>query len=139
TYQVQGQNYFSDQFRYLTTPQGTWADEIVAAHPVHSPVKVYYNPRDPADAILAPGVSGDDLHTALFFLPFNIAMVALWCMLVITVCGRRTRAGDPPAGIRVLRSEGMLRVPLPRVSPLLGTAGGTCLAAFLLGFMFPVD
>ena len=66
-FEVDGRPYQGTQYRY-----GQWkssddsAKTIVASLPVGKQVDVYYNPEDPGDAILKPGIEGGDLFLTLF-------------------------------------------------------------------------
>jgi hypothetical protein len=58
-YHVDGRVYAGNRVK-LWDPDLRWAGEVtnkafVAAHPVHSPVDVYYNPAHPENAALIPG------------------------------------------------------------------------------------
>ncbi len=79
-YHVNGQTYHSTQIR-----AGMWggsdkagAERAVRAHPVGSSVTVHYNPADPSDALLEPGVRGGDWLMPLFLLPFNLIPLGLF-------------------------------------------------------------
>src|SRR5262249_5240543 len=54
------------------------AQRVVARFPKGTPVRVHYNPRDPADALLMPGLSAGHAFVALFMVPFNIIMLGGW-------------------------------------------------------------
>src|SRR4051812_47775289 len=77
TYRVGGQQYTSDRVRHLSMWGRGSATRFEQDHPPGSPVTIYYDPADPADAVLVPGVGGPELFQLLFLLPFNAVMVAL--------------------------------------------------------------
>src|SRR2546421_660265 len=73
-YNVRGKAYTSNVLRYGMGGQGGRpnAEQMVSARPVGSPVTMHYNPANPADAILEPGVHGTDLLIPLILFPFNL-------------------------------------------------------------------
>src|SRR5262245_36497076 len=73
SYTVGGQEYLGKRYRYqnASTSGSKWANRIVAANPSGTSVKVYFNPLQPQDALLSPGVSGADLFQLMFMTPFN--------------------------------------------------------------------
>ncbi|MHC4588421.1 MAG: DUF3592 domain-containing protein, partial [Planctomycetota bacterium] len=83
TYRVDGTAYTSDRYRYgeMSSSDSSVASGVVRAHPVGANVRVFYNPRDPADAILMPGIAGQDVMLGLFLTPFNVVMLGLWSWL----------------------------------------------------------
>jgi hypothetical protein len=127
-YAVSGQTYWGDKLRF-GTGQSDDANEIVDAHPVNSPVQVYYNPKNPNESLLYPGIRGSDLVMALFLTPFNMIMLG-FCL---GVCGwLRERLFKPVAGGVKIIADGMTtRVRLPTLGAIpwgLATTG-------LLGFL----
>lgn len=85
TYAVAGREYTGEQARYGDSPDGRdrpqWSGgtgrRFAAAHQQGQPVTVYYNPDDPADALLAPGLSGDYWRVALGLMFANLPLVML--------------------------------------------------------------
>jgi len=102
TYRVNGQMYKSGVLRH-----GMWgggnqgsAQRAVRAHPVGSPVLVHYNPADPSDALLEPGVRGGDWLMLLFFLPFNL--IPLWMFLYLIRGGLRGNIVAEAGGAKIV-------------------------------------
>ncbi|WP_339730958.1 DUF3592 domain-containing protein [uncultured Gimesia sp.] len=59
SYQVQGQDYECGTVRFgieISTSDRSLAQETVKKYPVDKPVVVYYDPKNPAAAVLEPGV-----------------------------------------------------------------------------------
>lgn len=112
------------------------ASAIVNAHPVGAAVTVYYNPAQPVEALLQPGIEGADFMLLLFLTPFNVAMLGFW---IYTGGWLRERSLHPAAaGVKVL-TEGMVtRVRLPRWSASfcgLGMTGASAFfSLFIIGF-----
>ncbi len=53
--------------------------KFVAEHPVGTTVPVYYDPDNPATAVLMPGGwSGQQMLEVLFAIPFTVMMLGLW-------------------------------------------------------------
>ncbi len=95
------------------------------AHPVNLPTQVFYNPKDPNESLLYPGVIGSDIVPALFLTPFNMIMIGLWGGTWIWL---RERLFKPVAGGVKIIAEGMTtRVRLPSLGAApwgLATTGG---------------
>ena len=76
-YTVAGSRFECDRERFM--PGGfdlEWAD----AHPVGSQLTVFYNPSDPADAGLEPGIRAGDLVFPMVLPVFNVtALFGWWC------------------------------------------------------------
>jgi len=137
-YEVGGQTFESARFRYtplIRCADPAWTQNIVNAHPVGSPTQVFYNPQNPADALLSPRINGDDLvdilnHWGLFaMMPLLWAIPADWLRRVIF----RPIAG----GVKILEERQIHRVRLLRFRPILVTLlvavflpGGVCTYAF---------
>jgi hypothetical protein len=129
-------NYFQSftgrRYRYDGIPSDhASVSRIVEAHPAGSEVTVYYNPRNPADVLLAPGVLPQDLSILFFFTP---VVVMVWFMLL--KAGRELEwAGkiEPAAGgVQILTDRMTTRVRLPRYQAMslgLRTAGGLSVVA----------
>ena len=58
-YTVAGKTYSGNRYRFgeIYSSDGI-GYQIVAEHPAGKRVTVYYNPDDPADALLRPGLEG---------------------------------------------------------------------------------
>lgn len=54
------------------------AQQVVAAYPLGKEIDVCYNPDNPSDAVLEPGIIGGDLLTIVFATPFNAITALLW-------------------------------------------------------------
>lgn len=111
-YNVGGQDYESDRFAFveMSFSEKQSAQAVVKAHPVDSPVEVFYNPDDPSMAVLRRGLDASDWFFPIFLIPFNVIMIAiLWAAfalsradeslrnfdLVIAVRGHQTRIRRP--------------------------------------------
>jgi Protein of unknown function (DUF3592) len=129
-YTVDAQTYTSDKLRFLAASSSSAdAASIVNAHPVGAAVTVYYNPAQPAESLLAPGVIGADLMIVLFLTPFNAVMFGFW----IWIGGwLRERLFHPVAGGMKIITNGLeTRVRLPRWSPWLWGLGIPGILAFV--------
>lgn len=133
-YRVGEREYTGDRYRYGQMASGDrHAHRVVNAHPVGRELAVYYNPADPADAVLLTGLEGSDLFLAVFLTPFNMIMLAGWW-----VCGRwlRTRFWRPPAGgARIVERGFRTRVRYSDVSPLAVAAATMAAVAFISTFV----
>lgn len=118
-YRVNAVAYNSDRFRYNagSSSDSQWAHDAVSEHPAGATVRVYYDPQNPADAVLSPGVNGSDLFLLLFLTPFNMIMLGLWSMPAAAL---RRKLCKPGAGGAKWSDDGRrIRVRLPRISPLM--------------------
>ena len=134
-YNVSGQTFFGDRLRFGMGHQGN-AYAIVNAHPVNSPVQVYYNPKDPNESLLYPGFGGSDMLGALFLTPFNMMMIGFWGAAWMCL---KERLFKPAAGGVKIITDGMTtRVRLPTVGAIvwgLGTTGALgFVSIFVVGF-----
>jgi hypothetical protein len=71
------------------------AEAVSRLFPAGSAVAAYYDPADPADAVLSPGLSGIDLFMPMFMLPFNALIIGSWLFAV----GRARRVFRPSPGL----------------------------------------
>ena len=126
TYNVNGQCYEERRYRYDGyTLCYDEANSIVTSHPAGSTIEVYYNPDDPADAVLSPAVVSQDVW--FLFLPSPFGYIFLYCLLnawkAIVWPGRvKPVAG----GVKIMTDMLTTRVRLPRYLPIdlgLITAG----------------
>ncbi|MBY0455944.1 MAG: DUF3592 domain-containing protein, partial [Gemmataceae bacterium] len=78
-------------------PSDKWR-AVHAALPVGSRVTVHYNPADPAEAVLVPGLKPDVLLVLLGLMPFNVIAVGLgWAWWAAVT---RRRQFDPARDVR---------------------------------------
>jgi hypothetical protein len=136
-YEVNGQQYTGT--RYCSTELDANARAwhgVAAEFPVGAAVRVYYNPDDPADALLHPGLTGFHLGMIWFLTPFNAVMIGSW-MLV-----RRGRwfGFDPSDARRVTPTDVGWLVRLPDIGRagwfLISLTALTVLGVFVCGFVF---
>jgi Protein of unknown function (DUF3592) len=121
-YEVGGQTFDAARFRYtplIRCADPAWTQNIVNVHPVSSQTQVFYNPQNPADALLSPRINGDDLvdimdHWGLFvIMPLLWAIPADWLYRVIF----KPIAG----GVKILEEGQFVRARLRRFRPILVT------------------
>lgn len=79
-YSIDGRKLSGDTYRYTagSSSDSDWAYEAVRQHEVGAQVLVHYDPDDPTDSVLRPGVDAGDLFLMLFMTPFNLVMGGLW-------------------------------------------------------------
>jgi hypothetical protein len=134
-YPVAGKAYSGDRLRYA---QGSSDDDsawqIVREYPVGRRVPVYYCPEDPADSLLHPGLEGFDLFIAMFLLPFNLVPAGVFALVVSRTWG--CCVGYHQSGVKTWDDGFMVRVRLPRATPLCIAFLATGIVAFLA--IFPV-
>lgn len=127
-YQVNGQTYEGRRYRYDGHPSFSSEDEanqMMLAHPPGSDVQVYYNPNDPADAVLSPSIDAQDVSLVFLFAPMNLLFLSL-----LVKMGRQINWTGRPVpvagGVRIIAERMTTRVRLPCYQPLslaLWTAG----------------
>jgi hypothetical protein len=135
TYSVGGRPYTGSRYRYDTSSSSdsAWAKAVVAARPPGSKVPVFYDPANPQNSVLAPGLIGGDLFRLAFMTPFNAVMIGLWWG---GWSGWRLTRGKPMAGGgKIMAEPGQVRVRLPAFSPVALALATTGLLAFLSIFI----
>jgi len=137
SYLVNGANYHGDTYRYgkFTSSDSKWAHVAVGKNPVGASVPVFYDPKNPSESVLRPGVDGSDLFLMLFLTPFNLVMLALWSGAFVVI---RNKFRSAVAGGAKWADDGrILRVRLPRFSPLIAgflvIGGGAFISMFAVG------
>jgi len=138
-YVVDDHPFDGSRFRYMsmsTSSDYEWATVTVNKHPVSSQIPVYFNPSDPTDAVLSPDLSGSDLFTVLFLMPFNLVMIGFW----IGIGGwLRDRIFNPVAGgVKIIVEGPQTRIRLPQYGALawgmLATGALSFASIFVVGF-----
>src|SRR5262245_51454477 len=79
-YEVAEHPYEGDRYRYGagSSSDSAWARDAVATYSEGSEVKVFYNPKDPSEAVLSPGLDSSNYMWLLFLTPFNMVMLGFW-------------------------------------------------------------
>ncbi len=131
-YAVNGRNYGASRYRYDDQNLAMRWEEAVEKFPDHSQTTVYYNPKDPTDALLAPGVAGGDLLLLLLSAPVSIALIMLWAAAI-------SRARDKWAirengGVKTFDRRGQLRIRMADTPALWAGLCGIGGAAFICAF-----
>ncbi len=127
--------------RYVNPPSGAAAEQFVAEHPNKSSVAVYYNPADPSDSVLLPGVKGIDLMLGVFVAPFLAITAGLWLWLTSSL---RYWIFRPAAGgVKIIREGLRVRARLPEAGAalywLVATGGIGFIMVFVVGFGTRMD
>ena len=115
---VEDRLFAGSRYRYnssMNSSGSRWAHATVASHPVGSAVTVFYNPANPGDALLSPGIGGEDLLALLFMTPFNLIVLATWWLPI--AAARQKYFPKPAGGVRILEDPPRLRLRLPSYSP----------------------
>jgi hypothetical protein len=136
-YQVGGSLFEGDRFRYNNAPSSSWdrewAESLVAAHPVGSKVQVYYNPANPADAVLDRGLSGRDVVLVLVWLSYDCMLLSFW--IVTGLCFRRILFRRASGGVDIQHRGDILCIPLPRFIPSVIALGFVGISSFFSAFV----
>lgn len=135
-YTVNGQRYSGDKLRFgQSSSSHKWAQGMVQRFAAGTHPPVYYNPADPAEAVLIPGIQGEDLFLALFLTPFALIMLAIWAALAMSF--RRTKGF---LGLQVLEELNVTRI-RPSAWIALGAAAAAMglsafVSIFVVAFLF---
>lgn len=134
-YAVNDRFFEGTRIRYngATSAGWAWAAKTVAEHPVGSQTQVFYNPENPQDALLSPGVDGSDLILVLFAMPLNLAVLGLWMRLGGWL---RERIFKPLAGgVRIITEGPRTNIRLPQYAAIVWcmvAVGGLSFASVLI-------
>ncbi len=138
-----GQTHESDQWRYLSVPTNMKRDStrVVARFPLGSRATAYVNPRDPTDAVLAPGIQGLDAFMILFMVPFNTVMIGGWVAAAGWFGGIGPSRPRPNGNVRIWESGGVTVARLECAwSPFYGAVAAVFIfsipAALIVAFGF---
>ncbi|HET6884233.1 MAG TPA: DUF3592 domain-containing protein [Pirellulales bacterium] len=131
-YAVGGREWTGDRYRHsLAALELRHAERIVVAYPTGAKTTVYYNPANPAESLLSPGLAAEDFFGVLCLTPFNIVMVGSWILTARMLRGRR---GTVSADLQVLDDGSQLRARPPRLEAL-GAASLLALPVSLLSIV----
>jgi hypothetical protein len=102
-YTVNGREFTRDRYKYAAfgTNDKSW-HRIAKGLPPGTPVTVYHDPANPAEATLTRGPQGFDLILANFLVPFNLVAAALVASRL-----RRRRVGEEREGVTTLGRWGV--------------------------------
>ena len=115
-YSVDAFHYYTGRrYRYDGHPtDAAGAHAAVQAHPPHAMVTVYYNPANPADTVLSPGVDNRDVLQLFMMTPIILLFLGLlgragaqtgWPWSTVAVAG----------GVKLIEERGLVtRVRLPK-------------------------
>lgn len=123
-YTVNGQTYNGSRLRFTSDNDGqSGARALVKQHPVGSQAEAYYDPADPARAVLFRGLTGMDIFPILFLLPFNAMALGGAIMLVDRQLDGR-RPGQKIGHVRIWEDGGLVRARLraPSTGWMFGVA-----------------
>jgi hypothetical protein len=116
-YEINGQSYEGGRYRYDNFPDDYYSvNEIVTNHPAGSAIEVYYNPDNPADSVLSPGVVTREVLFPFLISPF------FYIFLFLTLNTWRAihwpgRAQPVAGGVKIITEMMTTRVRLPRYLP----------------------
>jgi hypothetical protein len=133
-YTVNGKEYRGSRYRYDDEYSSSSEADVARNYRKWTEHTVYFDPKNPADAVLATGVQGGDLLLILFSIPVNVALIMLWNWIGSWL---REKWRVPEAGgVRIWRQDGKIRV---RLAWLSATAAGVyALGGAAFAATFPV-
>src|SRR5579859_5908632 len=115
---VDDKAFVSSRYRYnasMSSSGSRWARATVQSHPLGSAVTVFYNPANPSEALLAPGIGGEDFLALLFMTPFNLIVLGIWWLPL--AAARQRYLPKPAGGVTILNDPPRVRLRLPSYSP----------------------
>lgn len=137
TYHVDGTRHEGARYSYsvVSSSDRSWADLIVAAHPVGATRDVHYSPGQPSESVLRPEVDGSTLMMLMFLMPFNAVMVGIWAYVGWLCLQRRYHGVRPP--LPTFDRGGATHVRLTQLSwpfaGIIGVGGASFAGIFLIG------
>lgn len=137
-YLVAGAPCHGTRLRYgFGHPSREFNESFVRGHPPGQPVEVWYDPGNPSESLLEPGIAGCDLFMGMFLMPFNVVTLGMLLGLLA-----RARFGAT-GGVRV-RDDGIsLRLAVAGWKPVhaavLAAAAASFVLAFAVGFPTGMD
>lgn len=133
-YNVDDRHYSGTRYRYgQMGSSDNWAATVARRLPPGTAVRVYYGPANPAEALLQPGLEGQDLMLPLFMLPFNMVALALVWGIGATIPGRFRQGVD--LGRDVLEAGAQTRLRPRRIVAVGFGLGALGIAGFLAVFV----
>ena len=137
-YTVNGRTFSGSKLRYgvMFNSSRDQAQSAVDRHPAGRETPVFFDPANPADAVLEAGLSGVGLFTTVFITPFNVIMVGLWSAVADAL--RNSKSNRVAGGVRLLGRGLVTRARLPRFTAfailMLTLAGTSFVSIFIVGF-----
>jgi hypothetical protein len=138
SYTVDGREFDGTRYRYNAgaSSDSAWAREAVASHPIGAATQVFYNPRNPQDALLSPGLGGADLFLVLFLMPFNLITFGLFAGAGMWLRGRILK--PVAGGVKIITDGPRTTIRLPEYGAIawgLAVMGAlSFLSVFVLAF-----
>lgn len=140
-YQVRGEHYEGTRVRVVQLGGGVGAEHMVAEFQPGQHVSVYYDPDQPGEAVLMPGLLMGDVLITIFLVPFNMVMLGVWTAIGYML--RMSLPGKLPPYTRVFDgAEGqVVRVPGadPAVAAMIAMGGTAFVLVFVLVFGFAMQ
>ncbi len=135
-YEVNNRSFEGDRFRYGagSSSDSGWAERAVNQNREGAEVTVYYNPGNPSESVLSPGIDGSNLMMLLFMTPFNAVMLGFWFAGATVLRAKFTAA--PNGGIKFFQDAQTVRVRLPRYPAFVVLLATTGLVGFIA--IFPI-
>jgi hypothetical protein len=131
-YIVNGISYTGHRYRYDDRSAAREYSTAVDAFPRWSRRRVYYDPNDPSDCVLDPGLAGCDLLLPLFATPLNVVTLAIW--VAVAQAWRERKLSPAAGGVRILKRGGEIRARLAAFSAGAAALGALGAASFFLAF-----
>ena len=135
-YEANGRAFEGDRFRYGagSSSDSDWANRAVNQNREGAEITVYYNPSNPSESVLSPGVDASNLMMLLFMTPFNAVMFGFWFAGAVML--RAKFATSSNGGVKFFQHGQTLRIRLPRYPAFVVLLATTGLVGFIA--IFPI-
>ena len=135
-YQVDEREYEGNRYRYGagSSSDSAWAWDAVAKFSEGSEVKVFYNPKNPSESLLSPGLDSSNYVWILFLTPFNMVMLGFLGAGLSMLLPKISKS--PNGGVKVIQDGSLLRIRLPRYPALVAGVATAGLITFIE--IFPI-
>lgn len=136
-YEVLGTAYEGQLWNYTEIESSDkWAQRIAQTYPPGTSLTVHYNPADPSEAVIEPGLTGVEPFVLLFMTPFHLIVIGSWGVVVNFLRSEDWRRYAPVSG-----DGDRVRVRLAQYSPkltaafalFLGSIGGALAVVLIAG------
>jgi hypothetical protein len=130
-YTVDHRQYQCDRVQFITmNSYEGWQLDMQRRFTTGTHPTVFYNPSNPAEAVLVRGIQGDDLFTGLFLVPFTVVMLAILLAIVASF-----RKSNGLAGLRISDDGTTAPIRQSRWSAVGAAAAGLGFSAFAFIFI----
>jgi Protein of unknown function (DUF3592) len=134
-YEVNGRPFEGTRYRYLegSSSDSKWAKDAVRRYSMGAEAPVFYNPKNPSESLLSPGLDGSDFMWIIFLTPFTLIMLGLWMGGIGFMRNKFFHSTN--GHVRTIQDGHFLRIRLPRLPAWGFGMAATGAIAFLETFV----